>query len=191
MIYSALNYISDLLNENLKNEFSIPGNTKKVVLSNILNPDGTSVQNIDDKIVFFLIKLDEETTLKNNLNRSVDNVGGGFAQRKATINLNMHIIFCANFVAQQYGEGLQYLSAVIRFFQNNNGLDPKLSNKNSENNRLQFELCNLEFSELSHVWSAIGGKILPSVIYKVRLLTMNGTSVSKMIPSIKEPKKEL
>lgn len=186
MIHSALIYIRDVLNENFKNEFSITEN--KVVLSNIVNPDGSIADDTDGKIVFFLVNLDEESALKNNLNRSSNNGSGAFTQRKATMHLNIQLIFCANFIGKNYVEGLRYLSALIRFFQTNNRLTPKLSSINPDNNRLLFELCKLDYSELSHVWSAIGSKIVPSVIYKVRILTMEDTSVSKIVPPIKDPK---
>jgi hypothetical protein len=177
-------YIRDVLNENFKNEFSISEN--KVVLSNVVNPDGSVTNETEDKIVFFLVNLEEEAALKNKINRS-SNGGGAFAHRNATIHLNIQLIFCANFVGKNYIEGLRYLSTLIRFFQNNNKLTPKLSDNNPENNRLMFELCALDYNEFSNVWSAIGSKMMPSVIYKVRLLVMDETSINRMIPSINEP----
>jgi len=68
MIDIALTHIRDILNEHFKNEFSISEN--KAILSNLVKADGSSAQNIDGKIVFFLVCLDEESALKNSLNRS-------------------------------------------------------------------------------------------------------------------------
>jgi len=113
MIDVALTYIRDILNENFKNEFSISEN--KVVLSNIIKSDGSSAQNVDEKIVFFLISLDEESTLKNSINRSSNPINNSFTQKSATLHLNMQLMFCANFDSSMYVEGLSYLSALIRY----------------------------------------------------------------------------
>ena len=115
MIDVALSHIRDLLNENLKREFSLPEG-KKVALSNIIKADGSLAQEVDGKIVFFLINVDEEATLKNSINRSSGG-SSSFFQKTPALHLNMYILFCANFDSSLYIEGLQYLSALIRFFQ--------------------------------------------------------------------------
>ncbi|MFA5330608.1 MAG: DUF4255 domain-containing protein [Prolixibacteraceae bacterium] len=183
MIHTALTYIRDILNENFKNEFSISEN--KVVLSNIVKADGSNAQNVDGKIVFFLVSLDEEATLKNNLNRFSSQVNGSFAQKTPTLHLNMQILFCANFDSSVYIEGLSYLSALIRFFQVNRKLS--LEGSNSGNiNKLSFELCKLDYAQLSHLWSAIGSKLMPSVLYKVGMLVFDDAPIERIIPAIKE-----
>lgn len=187
MIHAALTYICDLLNENFKNEFSITEN--KVVLSNIVNPDGSVAKDTEGKMTFFLLNLEEESTLKNNLNRS-SNRKGNFEQKNPSLHLNMQLIFCSNFVGKNYSEGLRYLSTLIRFFQNNKKLAMSSPSNNLKNNRLMFEICKLNFSEISHIWSAIGSKIMPFVVYRVRILTMDDTTVTKIIPAIKKPIKK-
>lgn len=184
MIDTALTYIRDLLNENFKNEFSSPD--KKVVLSNIIKADGTPAQKVDEKIVFFLVNLDEESTLKNSTNRS--GLGSSFLHSKPALHLNMYILFCANFDSSLYIEGLQYLSAIIRFFQINKKIEVNFSSGTGQRiNTLNFELCKLDYDQLSHIWSAIGSKLMPSVVYKVGLLVFDDTPISKIIPAIRNP----
>ncbi len=184
MIQKALVYIRDILNENFKNEFSISEN--KVVLSNIVNTEGAIAHNVDSKIIFFLINLDEEATLKNNLNRSVNHGNGSSAHKNRSLHLNLHLLFCANFSNNNYTEGLRYLSSLIRFFQVHNKLVPSTS---GGINKLSFELSKLDYSELSHLWSAVGSKLMPSVLYKVGVLAFDDMPVSKILPVIKEPNK--
>lgn len=186
MIHTTLTYIRDILNENFKNEFSISEN--KVVLSNIVNSDGGLAHNVDGKIVFFLVNIDEEATLKNNLNRSINSGRGGLASKRPSLHLNLQLFFCVNFTDSNYVEGLRYLSSLIRFFQINNKLVPNPSNGSSNTiNKLNFELCKLDHSQLSHLWSAIGGKLMPSVLYKVGVLVVDDLPITKIVPSIKEP----
>jgi hypothetical protein len=185
MIDIALTYIRDLLNEHFKNEFSISEN--KVILSNIVKADGSSAQDVDGKIVLFLISLNEESTLKNSMNRSSNQDFGSFAQKTPTLHLNMQLMFCANFDSKVYVEGLSYLSSLIRFFQINKKISiDYLSSSSSKNNRLSFELCKLDYAELSHIWSAIGTKLLPSVVYKVGLLVLDDMPLERIISNIRE-----
>lgn len=185
MIHNSLTHIRDILNENFKREFSISENI--VVLSNLVNPDGSIPENTDSKIVFFLVSLNEESTLKNNFNRNSNREGGSFAITRPTIHLNLHLIFCANFVGKHYEEGLRYLSSLVSFFQRNNKIKPNSTDGSGDN--LLLELSVLDFNELGHVWSAIGSKMIPFVHYKLRLLSIVDSSVTKAVPSIKEPSK--
>lgn len=186
MIHTVLTYIREILNQHFKNEFSISENM--VVLSNIINPDGTTSQNVEGKIVFFLTSLDEETSLKNSPNRSIKPGNDGFTKKVVPLHLNMQLLFCANFTDRNYTEGLRYLSSLIRFFQGHKKISlppPKDSNHTIDN--ITFELCKLDYGELSHLWSAIGSKLMPSIMYKAGILVFDDVSVTGMVPSIKEP----
>jgi len=185
MIDIALSYIRDLLNEHFKNEFSISEN--KVVLSNIVKIDGSAAQNVDGKIVFFLLSLDEEAALKNNLNRSSSHENSSFAFKSPSLHLNMQLLFCANFDSTIYSEGLSYLSSLIRFFQINKKIVIEhLNSSGTGKNRLSFELCKLDYAQISHLWSAIGSKLMPSVVYKVGLLVFDDVPLSRIISLVKE-----
>lgn len=184
MIDIALTYIRDILNEHFKNEFSI--SESKVALSNIVKADGSSAQDVEGKIVFFLISLEEESALKNSLNRSSSQDFSSFAQKSPTLHLNMQLLFCANFDSKVYVEGLSYLSSLIRFFQINKKISIDYLSSSSSHNKLSFELCKLDYAQLSHLWSAIGTKLMPSVIYKVGLLVFDDMPLEKMISTINE-----
>ena len=186
MIDIVLIYIRDLLNEHFRNEFDISKN--KVVLSNIVKTDGTAAQNVDDKIVFFLVSLYEESTLKNTSNRLSGKEGGSFASKTSPLHLNLQLLFCSNFDSNVYTEGLSYLSSLIRFFHVNKIITlDHLNNSNQNLHRLSFELCKLDYDQLSHLWSAVGSKLLPSVIYKVGMVVFDDTPVRKFTPVINNP----
>lgn len=189
MIHIALTQIRDLLNEHFKNEFSISEN--KVILSNMIKADGSVAQNVDGKIVFFMVSIDEEAALKNSLNRNYGSERGSFSVKNPALHLNMQLLFCANFDGKIYIEGLSFLSSLIRFFQINKKIDVDLgAGSGGGRSSLSFELCKLDYAQLSHVWSAIGSKLMPSVIYKVGLLVLNDTPISKIVPAVTEPKSQ-
>jgi hypothetical protein len=183
MIDITLTYIRDILNEHFKNEFAISEN--KVILSNIVKADGSNAQNVEGKIVLFLISLEEESTLKNNSSRYSNQGEGLFGHKSPTLHLNMNLLFCANFDSNVYAEGLSYLSSLIRFFQINRKII--LDQLGGSNPRtINFELTKLDYAELSHLWSAIGTKLMPSILYKVGLLPFDDVPLNKIIPAVME-----
>jgi hypothetical protein len=188
MINVALAYVRDLLNEHFKNEFQISEN--KVVLSNIVNSDGGIAQNVEGKIVLFLVSLNEESTLRNSINRSLGADGGSLSKKVPTLHLNIQVLFCANFESTIYSEGLSYLSSLIRFFQINKKIQINpLNGKNS--NHISFELCSLDYSEISHLWSAIGSKLMPAALYKVGILMFDETPITAITPTVNKPQTKL
>ena len=182
MIDAALTYVRDILNEHFRNEFSVSEN--KVVLSNIIKNNGEVAPNLDGKIVFFLISLNEEPALRNSMNRSAAIENGNTAVKPSALNLNLQVLFCSNFDSKVYIEGLSYLTSLVKFFKTNKIIPIDLNNRKP--GKLSFEMCNLSYDELSHLWSAIGSKLLPSVIYKVSMVVINDMPVRKVIPAIRE-----
>jgi hypothetical protein len=58
-------------------------------------------------------------------------------------------------------------------------LDPRIQ-------KLIVDLCTLNFEQINHLWSTLGGKYLPSVLYKVRQLTIDEDSTVSESGFIKE-----
>lgn len=189
MIHTALKYIQECISLHFKNEF--PDSNVKVVLSNIVNADGSVPKDVEGNIVLFLIGLNEETSLKNTLNRSISGSQDSFAQKQPPLHLNLQIMFCANFFESNYIEGLTYLSSLLRFFQANKKLSPHPPKEKKDTiSKLTFELCKLDYSELSHVWSAIGSKLMPSLVYKVGMLVFDDAPIRRTVPAIKDIKSQ-
>jgi hypothetical protein len=72
-------------------------------------------------------------------------------------------------------EGLKQLSFVISYFQAKNVFtpdnSPALASYDENIQRLVVELYSYSFEQLYNFWSVVGTKYLPSVLYKVRLLS--------------------
>ncbi len=68
---------------------------------------------------------------------------------------------------------VKFLSATLSFFQSNcvftHSNTPDL-NRNIE--KLTFEIVNQDLQNQSHLWGTLGGKYLPSILYKVRMVTI-------------------
>lgn len=187
MIYPSLNTIAEQLNAGIYQKWgkTINGTSEIVQLSNIaaINEDKNDLQN---KIIITLIKIEEETTLKNS----------AFLTKKSTeetkkhnppIFLNLYILI--SITKTNYKEALQLLSDTILFFQTHSVFSDKLPGSELKEEalfRVTVELYDIKFQEVFDMWSNLGSKQFPSVIYKVRLLEFFDAEDAQEAPVIKK-----
>ena len=86
-------------------------NDDAVVVKNLVDLKGNVNDGIQNKIVVFLLSIEEDKTSKN---KSVTKITGNPA-----IMLNVNIMFAAFFSNDAYVESLRYLSLIMEFFQKN------------------------------------------------------------------------
>lgn len=128
-----------------------------------------------DTVGLTLVNVEEERTFKAQLPTYVT-VDGRQIAREPEIQLNLHVVAAANFT--DYAEGLRYLSLVLAFFQAHPGftqddfpsLDPRIGS-------LTAELHSLSYEQLNQLWAFVGGKQLPSVVYRLRLVTVQDDEI--------------
>jgi hypothetical protein len=163
MIHSVSLSVVDALNEFIKNELNLQENV--VILTNPVDLKGNSNSQIENKLCVFLQHLEEERIMKNG---SYQSSGG----QNPPIHFSLNLMFVANFPDPNYSEALRYVSLVIQFFQGIRIFDKSNLPMLSANvDKISLEYVNLDLQQLSHVWSLIGLKYMPSVIYKVKLLS--------------------
>jgi hypothetical protein len=123
-----------------------------------------------------LVNVEEERTFKAQLPTYVT-VNGHQVAREPEVHLNLHVLAAVNFA--NYGVGLRSLSLVIAFFQAHPGfmpddfpsLDPRIGS-------LSTELYSLSYEQLNQLWAFVGGKQLPSVVYRVRAVTVQDDEIT-------------
>ncbi|MGB1216690.1 MAG: DUF4255 domain-containing protein [Saprospiraceae bacterium] len=162
MIHEVIPIIADELNDFLNSRFGTA--EEPVIISSILNQDGSMAILDDNKVIVSLINIERDGT--NQLARS----GGDLP-----VNINLYVLFASYF--NNYGEALKFLSGVIGFFQAN-------PNFMIEGNMIRVELYNPDFKEIGNLWSAIGAKYLPSVVYKFRTISIDEGNISDDIPAV-------
>lgn len=173
MVYEALKAIADNLNLYFKSRFGVIKD--KVLLSGIVT-DNTSPTEDRDKIAVTLINVQNEKTVQR---------GQISAGTRPPIYLNLFVLFSVYYGEDgSYEESLKELSAVVSFFQANNILDQQNSpNLDPNIDKLIFEFINQDMQSLNYIWSMLGGKYVPSVLYKVRMITIQeGISTEFPIP---------
>lgn len=182
MISQSLSFLSGFLNKKLKRIFGLEHDL--VITGNLVEPDGRGSENVQNKIVITVVNIEHETVMKSPASRTS---GGGdtFGKVAPPVHLNLFLMISANYNSKNYLEGLKMLSAVITALQSN-PFFTKQSNPEMEDplEKLIFEIYNLPPNELSHIWSGIGAKYLPSVLYKMRMITISDDNLKKGTPSI-------
>jgi hypothetical protein len=173
MIFEVIQIITEQVN----NYLDEIGLDKSVVAENIAflesqNEDiGTALK---DSVALTLINLDEETTLKNFPNHTIENAKTIY--KNSIINLNLYILFSAN--RDKYVNSLKDISKIIEFFQGKKLFTQantiynrnNIAMSNVDNFRFTVELYTPTFEELNYIWGTLGGKQFPSALYKVSMI---------------------
>jgi hypothetical protein len=194
MINQVLNLILEQLstcilqdNENITGSPVVLGN---IGLSIALGGNESYMQ---DKIVLSLVNLIEEVTMKNT------SAYRSFSFQPEVENpptfLNLFLLFTANFTNAQgagsssqvpYNNGITLLSTVIEFFQSQNVFSVQNSPTSEtvqhpklQDIRIVLDLYPLTFEQVNHLWGSLGGKQMPFVMYKARVLPLKKDHVSK------------
>lgn len=182
MIAKALTFLSDFLNREIKMTYGIDEDL--VTVSSLINPDGTVTENIENKIIISVINLEHETTVKT-MGQYTSGGSNNFGKTSPPVYLNLYLLVSANYDSGNYLEALKMLSTVIGIFQANTYFT-KQKNPEMESpvEKLTLEIFNLPINELSHIWSGIGAKYVPSILYKVRMITIQEGLISKEVAGI-------
>lgn len=176
MIDKALVFLEKEVNNYFDARFG-PTTQKWVTLGNIAKLDeggnGSNGGNDNNaRAMLSLVNLEEDRIARNP--EHVFRTPDGVAYRNPKILLNLYVLFSVTM--SNYTQGLQTLSYIIQCFQSNRVfeagsyplLDPSLE-------KLTLDLYTLNFEQINHLWSTLGGKYLPSVLYKVRVVGIEDT----------------
>ena len=169
--------IIQIITEQVNNYLEEIGLDKSVVAENIAflesqNEDVGTV--LKDGVALTLINLDEEATLKNFPNHAIENTKTIY--KNSIINLNLYLLFSAN--RDKYLNSLNDISKIIAFFQGKKLFTQantiynrnNIAMSNIDNFRFTVELYTPTFEELNYIWGTLGGKQLPSALYKVSMI---------------------
>ncbi len=163
MIEHALVFLKDRLNGHFEETME----DSPVDIRNIVDDKG---HYQIEKLGLTLVGIEEERVLKQqNAFRKL--ASGDFIKVNPEIKLNLFLLFSAYSGTNNYRVDITYLSEILRFFQAQNvfnsnihtDLDPSIS-------KLILELHTPTFEQTNNIWSALGAKYLPSVMYKAKMI---------------------
>lgn len=180
MIHAALHCLASQLNEFIGR--TLTTTEEVVVVSNLLGPDGGVAPNVSNKLVLFLTSIERDTVA-----RAVEQPGRGFAGT-APLFLNIYVMVAANFTGQHYPDALRLISLVIGFFHEHAVFD-RFSDPDLDKSvdKLVIDIENTSPQVMSNIWGVLGGRYLPSVLYRVRVIAIDNDTIRARQPRINAP----
>ena len=172
MINESCQFIADELNKYLVLKMGPASDPPRLVLGNVSRVfDGDASSNsLTNKAILSLVNVEEDRVAKQQENFVRTDTATRY--KSPQLYINLYILFSIN--RTTYSDSLSWLSYILQFFQFQNvftpithpALDPRIE-------KMIVDLCTLNFEQINHLWGALGGKYLPSVMYKVRQLTID------------------
>lgn len=166
MIHTTLSLLKDKLNEYLDVKTGLGNN-----LIQFISGENDTLNFTSQCITPFLINIAEDRKFRN-ADQYIGEVKNGIrTQMNPRIRIELLILFVSKF--DDYDQALQFLSYVIKFFQSNKVFTPLNSPELAEENieKIVIDLISLPLEEQNQVWHSLNTSYLPSVLYKVRLLS--------------------
>jgi len=178
MIDTAMKFLKDYLNK----EITTPANP--VVLGNITREADIT----NDKIHLSLIQVEEEKINREVNHRRRLNPGDDFyTVINPEIHLNLYILVTYQYTNKNYEEALKQLSNVITCLQGKNvftkpDLPTVLYNSLD---RIVIDLYTQSLDQNSNLWQALGEKLSPSLLYKMRVVGIQANRVLSTTGEVK------
>ena len=191
MIANALDLIKDELKFYLDNKLGV-GNLVEVFLNNISGIENNGL-NLEKKIILTLVNVEEESVYKNVKTSRANNYTGRTEYLNPPVYLNLYLLISSTVsttsTGDEYFKALNHLSLIVQFFQNKrcftvhnspNSVVANQSDQSAINDmKIIMDLYTLTFEQLNHLWGSLGGKQLPAVMYKCRLVEIKEEQVQR------------
>lgn len=156
----------------------LPGVVKPYIKAeNLASIEEGELLNLNN-LVITLVNINEDATLKNIPNYQTDVEQTIY--KNPPVYLNLFLLFSACF--KSYSNALLMLSRTIRFFQAKNTFTHKNSItqvKDMDSFHLVMDLYSPSFEQVNYIWSTLGGKQRPFVMYKLRMVEMKRESIDE------------
>jgi len=191
MISHGLTIVINELKKHLEDVYGVPSSGDVVQLGNLaegITSAGGSGGIARGKLIFSVVNIKEEKTLKNLPNIVRNDITLRATYENPPVFLNFQILITAT--DSGYSNALLMLSRAIRFFQSKNvftqdDVSPASISTNAPPNlldrlesfKLIFDLYSPSMEEVNHLWGTLGGKQYPFVIYMMRMLDLKYRAV--------------
>lgn len=195
MIASALRLVEDELNAYIWSLEPELNRQKAVELDHIALADslGDGGDGLMGKVVMSLVNIEEEKRLKN-AGRTVK-VGNEFQTSNPPITINLYLLFSASI--KEYEMALRRLSQVVEFFQGkyvftlaNSPTPQEVANEELADFKLILDIHTLNFEQINDLWGSLGGKQVPFVIYRGRLIQLRREALKQSGPVIEQVRED-
>ena len=188
MIDRVLNLVLNRLNGYLAGQFRTSEDI--VALSPLTDAEGKPADTVRNKLALFITNIAEDP-MPRGIGAGRGAPMGQVAQPHP-MHLDVYVMLAAAHDPDKYGEGLKQLSAALRHFQAEPVITPQTAPDMPEGLRqLSFEISNLKVEEMGQMWGNLGGRYVPSVMFKIRFVTIDADAVTGVFPAVRRPERRV
>ena len=149
-----------------------------IVLTSLVDHNGTLNPGARDKIVMCVYNITRETTISTYKGTYAQNGADSLAVVAPPLFIDLHLMFMANFTERKYSDGLAALSRLIGYFQQVPIFDPATAPGLAPGlDKLTLEFENLSPVDVNYIMSMLGTRYLPSAFYKMRMIPFTATAM--------------
>lgn len=176
MINETLKFLADEVNKYLSLKLGLNTDPLLVIgnVAKAFDGDTPGTKGLVNKAILSLVNVEEDRIAKQQENFTKTETG--VIYKNPPVYLNIYVLFAVN--RNEYDDSLKLLAHIIQFFQYQHVFNP-ISHPalDSKIKKLIIDLYSLNFEQVNHLWSTLGGKYMPSVLYKIRQLTIDEDAV--------------
>lgn len=186
MINETFRFLTDELNKYLALKLGATSEAR-VVLGNVArayDPDTPAgADPVINRAILSLVNIEEDRVAKQQENYVKTDISVKY--KNPPLHLNLYVLISVN--RNSYTQSLTWLGHILQFFQFQNVFTPVTHpTLDSRILKLIVELYTLNFEQVNHLWSTLGGKYLPSVMYKIRQVKLDEELIVSESGFIKE-----
>lgn len=138
---------------------------------------------VEKSLFITLVRSEEETSVKQpNAQLRTNAEGNKHYYVNPDVCLNLYILISSHaeygLALQQINDTIYYLNSIYRYQED--------SNISDEIKKLSIELQSPTAEQWNSMWQTLGGKVVPSVLYKVRMITISAISSNKEAKLVEE-----
>ena len=176
MIFETMSFLAAEVNNYLNLKLGSTSDPRLKIGNAALALDGnlTGGNSLTGKAILSVVNIEEDRATRTPTNRVKTATEARY--KNPPVLLNFYVLFSIN--KPEYEDCLKWLGHIITLFQYQKRFSPITHpNLDSRIEELSIELYTMNFEQVNHLWSTLGGKYLPSALYKVRQVSVDAQVV--------------
>ena len=166
MLHLAVQHVTDALSTYVDLQTGV---SRAVEQSPLVEPGSQGGLSVRDKLVVTVVRLEEDRLARgtDHYERTADD-----QVRRAAPPTRMTAYLLIAATHATYGEALKAIGYAITCFQGMRSVDYADIEGVEEPGKLVLEMDSPSFEQLNNLWGMVGAKYLPSVLYRMRFVSL-------------------
>ena len=172
MIKKILTHFDDRLDEYLRQRFPQPEGVAEAGFI------GNGPEERPCKLIVSLVNIEREAA--GGISAGLSRSGSEYMRNYPSLLLNLDLMLAAVYDEKRYAESLSVLSETLLFIQSHPFFE-------LDGQKYTVEIVTLSAQDINNFWTTLGGQYYPSVMCKLRRLTIDAQEASGSSSIAREP----